>query len=81
MEVFLKNFSLSKENNNILMNLDKFKNNISNLKEIREETKVVEDTNMAEYFLLNYYIDELEFWSEQLMEVIEEEESKYMEFE
>lgn len=26
------------------------------LKEIREETKVVEDTNMAEYFLLNYYI-------------------------
>lgn len=31
--------------------------------------------------ILNYYIDELEFWSEQLMEVIEEEESKYMEFE
>lgn len=26
------------------------------LKEIREETKVVEETNMAEYFLLNYYI-------------------------
>lgn len=26
------------------------------LKEIREETQIVEDTNMAEYFLLNYYI-------------------------
>ena len=26
------------------------------LSEIRAETKVVEDTNMAEYFLLNYYI-------------------------
>ena len=26
------------------------------LKAIREETKVVEDTDMAEYFLLNYYI-------------------------
>lgn len=26
------------------------------LSEIRTETKVVEDTNMAEYFLLNYYI-------------------------
>lgn len=26
------------------------------LKAIREETKIVEDTNMAEYFLLNYYI-------------------------
>ena len=26
------------------------------LKEIREETKVVEETNMAEYFLLNYHI-------------------------
>ena len=26
------------------------------IKAIREETKVVEDTNMSEYFLLNYYI-------------------------
>ena len=31
--------------------------------------------------ILNYYIGELEFWSEQLMKVIEEEESEYMELE
>lgn len=40
-----------KERNNIpIEEWDKY------IRAIREETKVVEDTNMSEYFLLNYYI-------------------------